>query len=224
MPTTEFPINLDDDNEGLGETIITDAQVLIRPAVTGQYPGSVKHDSVHAYRVLYFGNDMDRYEWHIFSRLDPESTHRLLDRVFYAYVDACCLQLWCDARVNYVVGDEVVKTESYGFDDGQYTQHFRVHCNTEEDQVDAWITAHMATLGNDTVVVVRPDSSEFGYSAHGFIGTDEVTGDDQDDYDNWPEEDEDPLAGDIDDGSHYVPEPGPLNTQHYFALKERGYI
>jgi hypothetical protein len=38
------------------------------------------------------------------------------------------------------------------------------------------------------------------------------------------EEDEDPLAGDIDDGSGYVPGPDPLMTQHYFALQQRGYL
>lgn len=51
------------------------------------------------------------------------------------------------------------------------------------------------------------------------------TGEDLRDGDYDEEDDtEDPLAGDIDDGRDYVPEPGPLDTPHYFALKERGYI
>lgn len=41
---------------------------------------------------------------------------------------------------------------------------------------------------------------------------------DEDDND----EDEDPLAGDIDDGSGYIPGPDPLTTPHYFALKNQG--
>jgi hypothetical protein len=45
-----------------------------------------------------------------------------------------------------------------------------------------------------------------------------------DEYDQYDEVDEDPLIGDIDDGSHYTPEPSPVNTQHYFALKARGHI
>jgi hypothetical protein len=42
--------------------------------------------------------------------------------------------------------------------------------------------------------------------------------------DEEDEEDEDSLAGDIDDGSHYVPDANPLTTPHYFALKGRGDI
>lgn len=39
------------------------------------------------------------------------------------------------------------------------------------------------------------------------------------------DDDEDPLAGDVDPtGGYYDPQPSPVNTQHYFALKERGYL
>lgn len=40
--------------------------------------------------------------------------------------------------------------------------------------------------------------------------------------DDEEDEDEDPLAGDIDDGSGYIPGPDPLTTPHYFALKNQG--
>lgn len=43
-------------------------------------------------------------------------------------------------------------------------------------------------------------------------------------YPDDEDEDENPLAGDIDDGSGYVPGPDPLTTPHYFALKMRGEI
>jgi len=41
--------------------------------------------------------------------------------------------------------------------------------------------------------------------------------------DDENEDCEDPLAGDTDDGSDYIPDAGPL-TPHYFALKARGEI
>ncbi len=43
--------------------------------------------------------------------------------------------------------------------------------------------------------------------------------DSDDDYD-----DEDPLKGDLDDGSNYVAPANPLTTQHFFALKNCGEI
>lgn len=38
------------------------------------------------------------------------------------------------------------------------------------------------------------------------------------------EDGEDPLTGDTDDGSNYVPDADPTTTQHYFALRSRGEI
>jgi hypothetical protein len=43
-------------------------------------------------------------------------------------------------------------------------------------------------------------------------------------HDDVDDEDEDPLATDVDDGSGYIPGPDPLTTPHYFALNGRGEI
>lgn len=138
MTMIEFPINLDIDAEGLGNLIITDAQLLIRPARPSQYH-QVPHDSAHAYGILNLGNDMGVYNWHIISHIDVRSTQRLLDRVFYAYVDGCCLQLWCDAIVDYSVDFDEVATKEYGFEDGEYTMRFIVHCNVPQEETEAFV-------------------------------------------------------------------------------------
>jgi hypothetical protein len=188
MTITEFPIDLDAVDEGLATLFISDAALLVRPRqVPGQYPASVSHDTVHAYRVLNLGNDMDTYQWHIITGIDPRAAHKLLDRVFYAYVDGCCLELWCDARVCYIVDGETVHVEEYGFEDGQYTMIFNVYCGIAADQTEGFL----ATLtGNETerFLVVRPDSSELGFNVHGFA----VEQSDQDDsYDEDQYEDDD---------------------------------
>jgi hypothetical protein len=225
MAITEFAIDLDADNEGLGDLFVTDAALLVRPRrIPGLYPASVAHDTTHAYEVLSLAYDMNEYQWHIISHVGPRASHQLLDRVFYAFVDACCLQQWCDARVCYIVDGKAVHVQEYGFEDGQYTLIFNVYCGITEDQTEEFL-ATLTADQTDRFVVVRPDSSERGYSLRGF----DVEQSDEDDYDQPYDEyddsdDENPLAGDIDDGSHYVPEPGPLNTQHYFALKERVYL
>ncbi len=166
---TEFPINLDDECEGLGALIITDAQLLVRPRKVQGYPMSVKHDTSHAYGILRLGNDMGVYTTHIICKDGPSAAHQLLDRLFYAYVDGCCLELWCDARVCYIDNGEVAKVEEYGFDDGSYTMFFRVYCNVTDTE------AFLATLianETDRTVVVRPDpSDELGYNVRGFVAT-----------------------------------------------------
>lgn len=174
---TEFPVDPDTDVEGLGNLFIADARLLIRPARPGQYPASVRHDSVYAYRILNLGNDMGLYDWHIISQSDPEITSRLLGQVFYAYVDACCFELWCEARVDYIVDGETVRVERYGFEDGEYMMFFNVHCNVVED--DFMVTLMDKYVGRP-VVAIRPDSSERGYEARGFI-VNQFLGDDHED-------------------------------------------
>jgi len=192
MTTTEFPVDLNNDDEGLGTLFISDASLLVRPRkVPGQYPASVPHDTVHSYQILCLGNDMDEYQWHIIYKGDPRAAHQLLDRVFYAYVDACCLQLWCDARVCYIVDGETIKVEEYGFEDGQYTMIFNVYCGIAEDQTEDFL-ATLTANETDGLVVVRADSSELGYNVRGF---------------SVEQSDEDPLAaGDVDPtGGYYEP-------------------
>lgn len=170
MNTTEFPINLDADGEGLGTLFITDARLLIRPGRPDQYPYSVKHDSAHAHRILCLGNDMGEYTSHIICHADPTEAHQMLDRVFYAFLDGCCLQLWCDAVVSYIVNGETVKTEKYGFYDGDYTQFINVYCNVGEDKTEYLLNTLTGELEDaDRFIVVRPDASELGYTMRGFI-------------------------------------------------------
>ena len=181
MTTTEFPINLDTDEEGIGTLIVSDAALLVQPRkVPGQYPASAPHDTVHAYNILCLGNDMGEYTTHIVSRIDPKGTHKLFDQVFYAYVDACCLQLWCEARVCYIVDGNTVHVEEYGFDDGQYRMIFKVYCGIAEDQTEEFL-ATLTANETDRFIVVRPNSSEPGYSLHGFT-VEQPTEDDYNGY------------------------------------------
>lgn len=170
MNVIEYPIDLDTatDSRATGSVIISDARLLIRPAVPGQYPASVKHDSAHAYRILDLGNDMSiYYQWHIICQEDPAAAHELLDRVFYAYVDASCQELWCDARVCYIVDGKTVQVKEYGFDDGRYTMIFNVYCGIATDRAEELIAA-LSAKQTDNYVVIRPDSSELGFGVQGF--------------------------------------------------------
>lgn len=202
MTTAEFLIDLDEDNEGVGTVIITDAQLLllVRPAVSRQYPPSVKHDSTYAYRILNLGNDMGMYyQWHIICQGDPRTAYQLLDRVFYAYVEACCLALWCDANACYIVDGKTVLVKGYGFKDGQYTMVFNVYCGIAKGQTEEFVAALTADQA-DNFVVIQPDSSAQGFSVHGFAV--EQPDENDTDYD----EDEDPLAGDVEPtGGYYEP-------------------
>lgn len=169
MNVIEYPIDLGTatDSSAVGSVIITDARSLIRPAVPGQQSVGVMHDSAHAYRILDLGNDMGHYQWHIVCQEDPEAAHELLDRVFCAYVDASCQELWCDARVCYIVDGKTVLVKEYGFDDGRYTMVFNVYCGIAADQTEGFIVALCADQ-TDHYVVIRPDSSEPGFSVQGF--------------------------------------------------------
>ncbi len=183
--TTEFPIDLDNEAEGLGMLIVTDAQLLIRPAVPGQHYRYEQHDADHAYGVLCLGNDGQGHETtHIVFSGSPAEAHKLLDRVFHCYVDACCLELGCDARVLYLVDGETVDYHTYGWDDGHYTMTFFVHCNVPEGQVETSVGRTIAEADEDQrFVVVRPDSSELGYAAQGIIAGHSQQDDPEDDFD-----------------------------------------
>lgn len=167
MTTTESALDFSTLTEGMCMLIVSDAALLVQPRkVPGQYPASVPHDTIHAYNILSLGNDMGTYSTHIVSRTGPNETHKLLDRVFYAFVDACCLQLWCDAHVSYIVDGETVRTEQYGFDDGSYTMFYKVYCNvTNADAFLAHLTANVDT--DEGVIVARADSSPDGFSIYG---------------------------------------------------------
>lgn len=183
MTITEFPVNLDVEGKP-GSLFISDASLLVRPrTVPGQYPASVKHDTIHASQVMNLGNDRGKYQWHIIYKGDPRAAHELLDRVFYAYVDGCCLELWCDARACYIVDGATVYVRKYGFDDGQYTMVFNVYCDIAKDQTEKFL-ATLAANETDRFIVVRPDLSERGFSVHGF----DVDSSEKDDFDGAEDE------------------------------------
>ncbi len=216
--------------EGIGTLIVSDAALLVRPRkVPGQYPASVPHDTVHAYNILCLGNDMGEYTTHIVSRFDPKETHKLLDRVFYAFLDACCLQLWCDAFVCYIVDGKTIHVEKYGFEDGQYTMTFNVYCGIAEDQTEEFL-ATLTTDQTDHFIVVRPDSSDPGYSFHGFTveqSDEDDSNEPCDEYDDDPydnsDEDEDPLAGDVEPtGGYYEPSMHPWDAHRLSVMRQHG--
>lgn len=175
MTITEFTIDLnardaDYTNEhGIGTLIITDAALLVRPRRDpNQYPSSVKHDADHAYQVLSLCDGPGAYDCHILYKGGVQSAHGLLDRVFYAYLDACCFSLWCDARVYYFAGNNFARVEEYGFEDGHYSMVFNVYCDVGDDQAEE-LLGILAADEKDRFVVVRPEQSERGFTAHGFV-------------------------------------------------------
>jgi hypothetical protein len=170
MHVIKYPIDLNTvtDSRATGSVIISDARLLLRPAVPGQSPSDMEYDSAHAYLLLDLGNDMSpHYQWHIICQGDPTAAHELLDRVFYAYVDASCLERRCDARVRYIVDGKAVQVKGYGFEASCYTMVFNVYCGIAADQAEELI-ATLSAKQTDSYVVIRPDSSELGCSVQGF--------------------------------------------------------
>lgn len=164
MPVREFSIDLDDNPVGIGSLIISDARLLVRPAVPGQYPASVRHDSGHAYRVLNLAHDYDSHVCHIVFDGTPEEARKLLDRVFYAYLDVCCMELWCDAEVMYFEQGDLAFTTHHGFTDGSYTLSYYVHCNVPEAQAEELIRALVTYGDSPQYFVARPNNT----SARGY--------------------------------------------------------
>ena len=189
----EFPAHIPDDAEGVGELVVADASTLIRPKPSDQtYPSSVSHDVSHASGILRLGNDgyQARESIHIFFEGGHTAAHRTLDRVFYAYIDACCLQLWCDARVNYWNGDVIENVEHYGFEDGEYTLIFNVYCvldDEREQMVDSLIEDRLSSPESN-LLIVRKDSSEAGYTVYNCVDDEDDPLDVDDDYDELEEE------------------------------------
>ena len=172
MNIVECPIDLEEvmDSRATGSVIISDVtRTLIRPAVPGQYPASVKHDSRHAYRLLDMANDRGGdFQGHIICQEDPATVHRLLDGIFYAYVDMSCFEQWCDARVVYIVDGKTVEVKEYGSTEhSHYTMVFSVYCGIPADQTEEFI-ARLSAEQTDHYVVIRPDSSGSGLDVRSF--------------------------------------------------------
>lgn len=190
--SNEFVV--DPDLEGQGTLIITDAALLIRPAVPGQYHGDVAHDSGRVNTVMDLGDIGDGNCWHIVTSLNVTEAHQLLDRAFYTYVDYYCMaKIWVDALVSYIDADGSTKrTKKYGFTDGSDTLYFNVYCgyapetdcrellqrviSTPPDrQVKVGEMEHFfgsnsqSASANYRVVVVSPSNNEARFVARGFI-------------------------------------------------------
>lgn len=163
MSYVTLPFNPEQDSN-IGPLVVTDAQLLVRPRrVLNQRPAGLMHDIAHAKRILDLGNGMSRSTYHIISQQTVDATYWLLDGVFYGFVDGCN-DLWCEARVNYIVNNRVIKTNGFGLsdgEDGQYIMFFNVYCDVAPDQMDAFL----AQLMHDSIyITVRPDGSEDGYA------------------------------------------------------------
>lgn len=163
---TEFDVDLT--QYDFGALIVTDPALLIRQRVaqSTEYPPHAKHDVRHANAVLRLGTSgYDTVPHHLIFKGGADEAHALLDKVFHYYVDRCCFELWCDARVSYIVNGEVARTEEYGFADGAYTLLFSVHCNVADPDAFA---AELVDRSTVECVVVSPDDSELGYAARGY--------------------------------------------------------
>ena len=166
--TQSQTFKVDPDEQGQGTLIITDASVLLRPASVAQYH-NVAHDTSHAFYVLMLGDDMGLYETHIVCHTSPEEAHKMLDRMFHAYVDGMCMSAtWFDAIVNYLDRDgNIVKREWYGMKDGNHTSVFNVYCVGEWEQNMAMVMERVDTT-RPWIMVNKDDESEDGYTVTGF--------------------------------------------------------
>ena len=140
----------------------------------GQHHRYDNHDAGRVNQILDMGDFGDgRIAWHLVTELDPAAAHRLLDRVFHTYVDSYCMgKWWVDARVRYIVDGSTQFVREYGFEDGQDTLRFNVHCavrpQDQQECVEAIIAKERANdIYGDKhpLLVLRVDSSELGFAA-----------------------------------------------------------
>jgi hypothetical protein len=162
------------------------------------------------YDIMELGNDTQgvSYQWHIICGEDPQAAARLLDRIFSIYVDLACMELWCDARAVYTVNGEPVLQQEYGFQETRYTMVFNVHCGVTTDRAEELI-AKLAAEELNSFFVLRPDSSEQGFSVRGFTVEWPAADNGYTEEDEPYEDDadtEDPLEGDVEPTGGY-PEP-----------------
>lgn len=198
MPTMTYSNELDltQYNVGPSALIVTDAKLLTRPAVPGQYPASVPYDSGRIRELLDYGDLDGDGTWYIVTELDVDAAHKLLDRVFYTYIDYYCMaKTWLDACVSYIGADGTLqRMEAYGFEEGP-TLRIVVYCAGSLPDPSNWnfllemvtgvipgepvaanaLEDYLGTQarllpGYDTtsVVVMRPEDDEDGFSARGF--------------------------------------------------------
>ena len=132
MYTQEFAVSPHVDEEGAGLLLVTDAKLLVRPAVPGQLH-QVRHDTAHFAAVMDLGDVADGWgiiTWHVVTDLPAAQANCLLDRGWYAYFDGYCMgKVWIRAIVNYIgAGNATLGSHEYGFTDGQIHGDVNVYC------------------------------------------------------------------------------------------------
>ncbi len=167
MTLTETVLDPDTLEDGMGTLLITDMHLI----VDVEHPGSLQtfqHWKNRAANILGLGNDMGLYTTHIISPGSASVTSRWLDNVFSDFVNACCYSLGCDAEADYIVGDGIIRRlhKEYGWDDGSYTMHLRVYCDSAGLGLLDKLKSEVAL--NVPLIVVSPDPSRLGYEVHKF--------------------------------------------------------
>lgn len=164
----------EDDVTCFAKLVVADASLLIRPAVPEQYPPSARHDSEHAYGVLSIPEDEGRFIHEIICIKSPDEASKMLDPVFRAFLDMYSMvEIWCDARVRFCVGDAIAQIAEYGMDDGSFTWMFNVHCVRNEDEAKKLLEKLKSEVDDDVdYVVVKPSSGALGYEATKYVAED----------------------------------------------------
>lgn len=183
MTAAEFDVKIGQGGQG---TLIVADDMLIRPAEPNpEYCDRGMHlDTARVAEILDLGDKEEGFypTWHIVSRFyDLDMLSIELDRIFYMYVHEYCMsKTWVRARVNYMASDgEVQIHKSYGVEDGNSDLVFQVYCGIAEEEAENFIAALANKLVKESsrVVVVRPDSSERGFSVQGLLGEGMCPGD-----------------------------------------------
>ncbi|HEV7235738.1 MAG TPA: hypothetical protein VGN15_06130, partial [Ktedonobacteraceae bacterium] len=126
-----FEVKLD--AESVGTLLVTDLDLMVRPASAGQYHAQSPHDSGRIAAIMNLGDDDSNGwdpTWHIATRLDAQRAAEHMDRAWYAYFDGYCLgKSWIDATVSYIgAGGQVLFTRGYGLDDANIVGNVQVYC------------------------------------------------------------------------------------------------
>lgn len=107
---------------------------------------------------------------HIVTDMTSNDAYTFLDDSFHSYVDGCCYELGCDATVEYVVDGQVVMAKEYGWEDGSYSMAFRVYCKPD---VEDLLATQLGNASRDSpLIVVSPDTSDWGFAVHRSDGSD----------------------------------------------------
>jgi len=134
----EFRVDLE--GGGQGTLIVTDLQLMLRPAAAGQLYARSPHDEGRIAAIMSLGED-DRSlgeddrcgfgpTWHIATHLGAEEAAGLMRQAWHAYFNGYCMgKIWIDATVQYLGADGMVlRSEDHGFSDGEEVGVVKVYC------------------------------------------------------------------------------------------------